>query len=289
MVLRGRLTPEVGALLLRALDAARETLYQRARAGAGPPAHGPADGAADPAAAAGGRAGAAGGDGAASRLDPGTPGERYQVVVHVDAAVLADPDAAGPIRAGRRDTRFRGNVPAAGVRREPGGDAARRATGAWWRSGPGRGRFRRRCGGRCTIGTGAAASPAASAGRPGPSRAPLGAGRPDHAVESRAALSAASPRGSRGGLPGRARSDDGLQFRRPDGRLLPEVPAPGAVPANPVATIRAGHAAQGLSIARNRAPARLGERLDLGWAIDVLHPPATGAPLGSVHKLVRWP
>jgi hypothetical protein len=32
VVLRGRLTPEAGALLLRALDAARETLYQRRRA-----------------------------------------------------------------------------------------------------------------------------------------------------------------------------------------------------------------------------------------------------------------
>src|SRR5262250_2144266 len=31
VVLRGRLAPEVGALLLRALDAARETLYRRAR------------------------------------------------------------------------------------------------------------------------------------------------------------------------------------------------------------------------------------------------------------------
>src|SRR5439155_3745710 len=28
-------------------------------------------------------------------LDPGAPGERYQVVVHVDAAVLADPDQPG--------------------------------------------------------------------------------------------------------------------------------------------------------------------------------------------------
>jgi hypothetical protein len=28
-------------------------------------------------------------------LDPGPPGERYQVVVHVDAPVLADPAAAG--------------------------------------------------------------------------------------------------------------------------------------------------------------------------------------------------
>jgi hypothetical protein len=31
VVVRGRLTPEAGALLLRALDAARETLYQQAR------------------------------------------------------------------------------------------------------------------------------------------------------------------------------------------------------------------------------------------------------------------
>ena len=28
-------------------------------------------------------------------LDPGAPGERYQVVVHVDAGVLADPDQPG--------------------------------------------------------------------------------------------------------------------------------------------------------------------------------------------------
>src|SRR5439155_95052 len=28
-------------------------------------------------------------------IDPGAPGERYQVVVHVDAPVLADPDAPG--------------------------------------------------------------------------------------------------------------------------------------------------------------------------------------------------
>jgi hypothetical protein len=28
-------------------------------------------------------------------LDPGAPGERYQVVIHVDAPVLADPDQPG--------------------------------------------------------------------------------------------------------------------------------------------------------------------------------------------------
>ena len=43
VVLRGRLTPDVGALLLRALDAARETLYQRARVtGGSPPVADPA-------------------------------------------------------------------------------------------------------------------------------------------------------------------------------------------------------------------------------------------------------
>jgi len=28
-------------------------------------------------------------------IDPGAPGERYQVVVHVDAPALADPDQPG--------------------------------------------------------------------------------------------------------------------------------------------------------------------------------------------------
>ena len=31
----------------------------------------------------------------AHRLDPGAPGERYQVVVHVDASALADPNQPG--------------------------------------------------------------------------------------------------------------------------------------------------------------------------------------------------
>src|SRR6266851_794064 len=94
MVLRGRLEPEVGALVMQALAAARESLYQRARGRA--------------------RASAGFGDVSAETppvsqqqadalvllaetalhhgLDPGAPGERYQVVVHVDAQVLADPE-----------------------------------------------------------------------------------------------------------------------------------------------------------------------------------------------------
>ena len=68
VVLRGRLTPEVGALLLRALDAARETLYQRRRANeAALPAADPAAETPTLGTAAGRRTGAPGGDGAASR------------------------------------------------------------------------------------------------------------------------------------------------------------------------------------------------------------------------------
>jgi HNH endonuclease len=72
--------------------------------------------------------------------------------------------------------------------------------------------------------------------------------------------------------------DGALRFRRPDGRLLPDVPGPPAVPADPVQALRAQHNAQGLRLhARTACPGWLGERLDLGWAIDVLHPLARRA------------
>ena len=71
--------------------------------------------------------------------------------------------------------------------------------------------------------------------------------------------------------------DGGLQFRRPDGRPLPEVPPPAPVPAEPVEALRARHHAQGLRLhARTACPGWLGERLDVAWAIDVLHPLANG-------------
>ncbi|MGH7368395.1 MAG: hypothetical protein ACREK9_18490, partial [Candidatus Rokuibacteriota bacterium] len=80
-----------------------------------------------------------------------------------------------------------------------------------------------------------------------------------------------------------AREPDGaLHFRRPDGRPLPEVPPPATVPADPVGALRAWHDAEGLGLtARTACPGWLGERLDVGWAIDVLHPLAT-RPAGSL-------
>ena len=70
------------------------------------------------------------------------------------------------------------------------------------------------------------------------------------------------------------RQPDGeLHFRRPDGRLLPEVPPAAAILADPVDVLRARHEVQGLRIhARTATPGWLGERLDVGWAIDVMHP-----------------
>jgi hypothetical protein len=96
VVLRGRLEPEVGALLLQALAAAREALYQRARVpdGAGGPGNvsaetpTPAQRQADALALLAETALHHG-------LDPGAPGERYQVVVHVDASALAEPEQPG--------------------------------------------------------------------------------------------------------------------------------------------------------------------------------------------------
>jgi 5-methylcytosine-specific restriction endonuclease McrA len=71
-----------------------------------------------------------------------------------------------------------------------------------------------------------------------------------------------------------ARGPDGaLQFRRPNGHPLPDVPPSAAVPGDPIKALRASHDAQGLHIAaRTGCPSWLGEGLNVGWAIDVLHP-----------------
>src|SRR3989449_2770036 len=96
VVIRGRFTPEAGAVLMQALAAARETLYQRTR-GAG---------------AAGNLEEVSAGTPSMAQqqadalallaetalhygINAGAPGERYQVVVHIDAPVLVDSDAPG--------------------------------------------------------------------------------------------------------------------------------------------------------------------------------------------------
>jgi 5-methylcytosine-specific restriction endonuclease McrA len=92
VVINGRLTPELGAIVMKALDAARETLYRLDHdrvvhtLPADPPTYGQQQ-----ADALGLLAETALHHG----MDPGTPAEHYQVVVHVDAPVLADADTPG--------------------------------------------------------------------------------------------------------------------------------------------------------------------------------------------------
>src|SRR5438094_5620032 len=97
VVIRGRLAPEVGAVLVQALAAAREALYQQRRASVSAETHSP-DVAAEPPTMAQQQADAlalVAETALHHGIDPGAPGERYQVVVHVDAPALADPDAPG--------------------------------------------------------------------------------------------------------------------------------------------------------------------------------------------------
>jgi Domain of unknown function (DUF222)/HNH endonuclease len=103
VVVRARLAPEAGAALLRALDAGVEALYGQRRAQ--PAGAAPETAAAAPTAAATEdtsmeqrRADALGlvaESALASGLDAGTRGDRYQVVVHVDAEVLAHGSEVG--------------------------------------------------------------------------------------------------------------------------------------------------------------------------------------------------
>ena len=72
------------------------------------------------------------------------------------------------------------------------------------------------------------------------------------------------------------RQPDGeLQFRRPNGVAIPQVPPSPDLPAHPVAVIRSRNEKNGLTLhARTALPCWLGERLDVAYAIDVLHPRA---------------
>ena len=287
VVLQGRLEPEVGALFMRALAAARETLYQRGRAERAVTRFN--DPSADPFAerttmaqqqadALALLAEAALDHG----LDPGAPGERYQVVVHVDATALADPEQPGQsvLEDGPRvsaETSRRLACDASRVVMRQDEDGRTVEVGARTRTIPPalrRALLHRDQGCRfpgCGLpsGQGHHIRHWAQGGPTTLSNLALLCRRHHRAVHEEGYQVDRQP-------------DGALRFRRPDGRLLPEVPPPPAVPADPVQALRAQHAAQGLRLhARTACPSWLGERLDLGYAIDVLHPLANRLPGSS--------
>jgi hypothetical protein len=267
--IRGRLAPEVGALLLRALAAARETLYQRGREQA-PEADPPtleqqqADALALLAETA-----------LHHELDPGAPGERYQVVVHVDAAVLADADQPG-----QSVLEDGGRVPA-GASQRLACDASRVVmrhdvdgrvveVGARTRTIPPmlRRALQYRDGGcrfpGCGVrfGQGHHIQHWAQGGPATLSNLAILCRRHHRAVHEEGVQVERDPDGE-------------LRFRGPAGQPLPEVPPSPWVADDPLGVLRAWNQSAGLNLHANTAtPQWLGERLDVSYAIDVLHPRA---------------
>jgi 5-methylcytosine-specific restriction endonuclease McrA len=262
-VVRGRLTPEVGALLIRALEAGREMVRKQVRVEDGPSiGQQQADALALLAETA-----------LHHGLDPGTPGERYQVVVHVDAAVLADPDQSGQsvLEEGARvpaETSRRLACDASRVVMRHDADGRVMEIGARTRTIPPslrralqhRDRGCRFPGCGLPFGQGHHLRHWAHGGPTTLSNLAMLCRRHHRAVHEE-------------GFHVDRRPDGALQFRWPDGRPLPDVPSQPAAPADPVHALHARHAEKGLSLHADSArPSWMGERLDLGWAIAVLHP-----------------
>ena len=263
MAVRGRLTPEVGALLVQALAAARETLYQQARlrngdvtdVSAETPTMGQQQ--ADALALLAETALHHG-------LDPGAPGERYQVVVHVEedqsvlengARVSAETSQRIACDASRVVMRHGpdGHVVEVGARTRTIPPAIRRALHH-------RDRGCRFPGCGVRFGQGHHIRHWAHGGPTTLSNLALLCRRHHRAVHEEGYQLDRQPDGE-------------LRFRRPDGQVLPEVPRPPEVRGDPVEIIRARNEADGLHPhARTAMPSWLGERLDVGWAIGVLHP-----------------
>ena len=268
---RGRLSAEMGALLVKALAAARETLYRR-RNDQAPEVEPPtmeqqqADALELLAEVA-----------LRHELDPGAPGERFQVVVHVDAEVLEDADATGQsvfedgarVPAGtsqrlacdasrvvmRHDAE--GRVVEVGARTRTIPPALRRAL--HHRDGGCRSRG---CGVR--FGQGHHIHHWAQGGPTTLSNLVLLCRRHHRAVHEEGFQVDRGP-------------DNELRFRRPDGRPIHDVPSPSPVPEDPVTDFRSQREEQGLRVdVRSPKPGWFGERLDVGYAIDVLHPLACG-------------
>jgi 5-methylcytosine-specific restriction endonuclease McrA len=272
VVIRGRLAPEVGAVLIQALNAARDALYQQGRAQtfdapldasveAPPLAQQQADALALLAETA-----------LRNGIDPGAPGERYQVVVHVDAPVLADLDVPGQsiLEDGARvsaETSRRLACDASRVVMHHAHDGRLVEVAARTRTIPAALRralqYRDRgcrfpgCGVR--FGQGHHIRHWAHGGPTTLSNLALLCRRHHRAVHEEGYQIDHQPDGE-------------LRFRRPDGSSLPEVPAV-EVRGDSESVLRTRHEAVGLVLhARTAMPSWLGERLNVGYAIDVLHP-----------------
>jgi 5-methylcytosine-specific restriction endonuclease McrA len=208
-------------------------------------------------------------------IDPGAPGERYQVVVHVDASVLADPHHPGQsaledgVRVSAETSqRLACDASRVVMRHDAGGHVVeigartRTIPPALRRALQHRDRGCRFPGCAVRFGQGHHLHHWAQGGATTLSNLALLCRRHHRAVHEE-------------GYQIERRPDGGLEFRHPHGWLIPDVPPPADVPGDPAQAIRAQNEAQGLALDADTAkPGWLGERLDVRYVIDVLHPRA---------------
>jgi hypothetical protein len=276
VIVRGRLAPEAGAVLMKALEAAREALYRNTR----PQTFNPVDVSAETPLFEHQQADAlalVAETALHHGIDPGAPGERYQVVVHVDAPVLADADAPGQsvLEGGARvsaETSQRlacdasrvvmqhdrnGRVVEVGARTRTIPPAIRRALHH-------RDRGCRFPGCGIRFGQGHHIRLWAQGGPTTLSNLAMLCRRHHRCVHEE-------------GYQIERLADGELQFRRPNGSVLPDLPPPPRVPDDPTDALRKLNEEEGLVLdARTTTPTWQGEHLDVVYAIDVLHPLARG-------------
>ena len=206
-------------------------------------------------------------------LDPGAPGERYQVVVHVDAPVLADAEHPGQsvledgVRVSAETSQrlacdasrvvmrhdAEGNLLEVGARTRTIPPALRRALQH-------RDRGCRFPGCHARFGQGHHIRHWAHGGATTLSNLALVCSRHHRAVHEE-------------GYQVERQADGELTFRHPYGHAIPHVPPGIAITDDPFEAIRVRNEAEGLELdAHSATPGWLGERLDVGYALDVLHP-----------------
>jgi len=279
VTIRGRLTAEQGAVLMRALDAARATLFQRPRpaetatpdvqnvpAGTFPERPTMPQQQADALTLLAETALHHG-------IDPGTPGERYQVVVHVDAAVLKNAEDPGQslLEDGARvsaetsqrlacdASRVVMTHDAEGNLREIGG-RTRTIPPALRRALHHRDKGCRFPGCGVRIAEGHHIAHWAWGGPTTLSNLALLCRRHHRAVHEE-------------GYRIERKADGAFAFYRPQGWPIPDVPPMPGVAGDAAETLRAANAATGATVGPHTlTPLWRGEQIDVVYAIDVLHP-----------------
>ena len=285
LVIRGRLSPEVGAVVQRALEAAAERLYQETDDAGGASTDAPGELEA-PVSAGQRRADAIGllAEAALSAdLDGASAGDRYQVVVHVDEGALRNDDGTGQSALGDADGQY---VPAETSRRI----ACDAATVVMRHNRDGTvldvGRKTR------TISPAIRRALAARDHRcrfPGCSCRHCAAHHVQHwadggvtRLENLLMLCRRHHRAvHEESFSVELRDNGDARFFWPDGRPFPEAPAAPDWTGAPLAPTNRGLAAAGITLDKDTAtPDWYGEHLDLPWAMQVLRPPAPSIKVG---------